>query len=106
MRFDHIAGIVLVGWYLVIPPMEGTRQHPTFDTKAPLSHWPVFKSFDSAQQCETALDQYSELEPQIPAHLHRQGEDSDNLDYIEVMRMAERVTLGQCIASDDPRLAK
>jgi hypothetical protein len=41
--------LALVGWYLMIPPMEADY---TWVTGAPLPSWTIKRSFDTAVQCE------------------------------------------------------
>ena len=55
MILRHAAALVLVGWYLMIPPL----QNSVFgcDPNAPLTKWLKFRSFDSETACKDLLDQ-------------------------------------------------
>jgi len=81
----HLAVFGLLGWYLMIPPHSASNQ---YDDRAPLSHWFVYSSHDTAHECEGAK------------FLNREGnKDSGNA-------MHHAFEQAQCIASDDPRLGK
>jgi len=45
MKFSHAAELALVGWYLMVPPLQ--KPHST------LSHWKTLKVFDMEALCET-----------------------------------------------------
>jgi hypothetical protein len=54
MNLRHAAALALLGWYLMVAPLADSR---TVDLDAPLTKWDIFRSFDSAAQCEkTPLD--------------------------------------------------
>jgi len=57
MKSRHAAALALVGWYLMIPPMG---LHVEVEYNAPLSQWDMMGSFDSADECEKAYQQYNE----------------------------------------------
>jgi hypothetical protein len=62
MRILRAAGLLLVGWYLLLPPVApGTQQ---LDKDAPLSHWKVKRTYATKRTCEGARDR-----------LRRQGEN-------------------------------
>jgi hypothetical protein len=46
------AALALVGWYLMLPPLPNHQP----DTTAPLQTWEIWRSFDSATDCEQARD--------------------------------------------------
>jgi hypothetical protein len=78
-KLTHIAPLVLVGWYLLVPPSQ--------DTNLPISQWNHIGSFDTAAECEKNR-----------VDLHRQNLNDPAKDQL--------ILLSECIASDDPRLAK
>jgi hypothetical protein len=83
----HAVALALVGWYLMLPPRLHMRTaRPTFSADAPLREWKVVQPFDKATDCDL------ELKRQIMdcGHCPRAG----------------LWLSAQCIASDDPRLAK
>jgi hypothetical protein len=49
MKRRHAAMIALMGWYLMLPPLAGSRQRLIF---APLSQWKTIDKFDSKARCE------------------------------------------------------
>lgn len=98
------------GWYLMVPPaIENKRESPYVDTKAPLSKWALYTSYDSADACERArrsflseqiqlsgkFDEYTAGKPLTEAMLTLRG-DRD--------RMVEMFSGAHCIATNDPRL--
>jgi hypothetical protein len=88
MKLHHAASLVLVGWYLMAPPMDKPDH---FDTSAPLGRWSTTASFDTAAECTKAQAQgelaYSQGEP-TPEH----------------KLMLQMWAQSACIATDDPRL--
>ncbi len=91
MKSRHAAALALVGWYLMVPPWTAPD---TFDSKAPISKWQVFLSFDSAQQCQDAQIDYH-------AKWRRNAfQRNERVVAYNVRLFGE----AQCIATDDPRL--
>lgn len=86
MKLRYAAALALVGWYLMMPPKKADG---SLDISAPLSHWHVEAGFDSGQQCSVLQS----------ATMARAFQANDR-------KQAEQIHAGQCIASDDPRLAK
>jgi hypothetical protein len=56
MKLRHTAALVLVGWYLMVPPLtpEGLNDPNAtlVNGTAPISQWVIFRAYDSADQCE------------------------------------------------------
>jgi hypothetical protein len=113
----HAAALALVGWYLIVPPIAYKNGHidPDQPHDYPLSKWRTVQAFDSANQCETQAHAVRERlyttiqhEFDVPA--------SAGLPFAFAINHAKTPTefdrigwamneyLGQCIASDDPRL--
>ena len=89
MKPRHVAALALVGWYLMVPPYDGER----INSDAPISKWTVYIAHDTAQDCEeTKVDQYKRVKAA------QKGTD------LTLIRRA--LVSSQCIASNDPRLAK
>src|ERR1019366_1831005 len=51
MTIRHAAALALVGWYLMIPPLDSTGTHRT----PPISLWATLKVFDTAVECSAAM---------------------------------------------------
>jgi hypothetical protein len=80
MNPRHIATFVLVGWYLMIPPLHDGKP----DTQAPIKAWTVFRRFDSETACQ-------KWKLNTETRARRSGRYGARPDFI-------------CIATDDPRL--
>jgi hypothetical protein len=100
MRPRHAAALVLVGWYLMTPPLG---KNNLFDYDASVSRWTIQHVFDSAADCDLVRSRWRE-------RAQRMGKA-----WSEKKKLApedEKITLGQfydfgdceCIATDDPRL--
>jgi hypothetical protein len=91
MKFRHTTVLVLLGWYLMLPPISPSG----VDSSAPLSRWTVYKDYDSIHLCvagETQLRERGEREPNLTPALQFPR------------RQLEQFASADCIASDDPRL--
>jgi hypothetical protein len=88
MKSRHAAALALVGWYLMFPP-SAHGLHGQIETSALLSQWDILESFDSANECETALSRFKAAE-------HTETEIG-----MQLRKAADR---SLCIATDDPRL--
>jgi hypothetical protein len=90
MKSRRVVALALVGWYLMLPHFmylaDGSMSGPT----APLPQWDLYGSYDSAAECETARS-------------FAITKASDHGDYA---KLREELEAAQCIATNDPRLAK
>jgi hypothetical protein len=86
MKFRHVAGLTLVGWCLIMPPLSRDRQQVEKD--APFSRWDTVGNYLTAVGCK---DELSKLTALIAGNI--------NLSVIQ-----RRALAGRCIAADDPRL--
>ena len=60
MKSRPAAALALVGWYLMAPPMDQRTHKINLD--APLSEYMVWKSFDTARDCEADRKKDSDSE--------------------------------------------
>ena len=53
MKFRHAVALVLVTWFLMLPPLPHLNIHAV-DTHAarPLSRWVIVKRFPTQEECE------------------------------------------------------
>jgi hypothetical protein len=79
MKPCHAAALALVGWYLMVPLTERTI--------LPIAQWNHIASFDTADECERNRVVLAEKNQHDPAK-------------------RSLIVQSECIASDDPRLAK
>lgn len=93
MEGHHFVALLLAATYLIMPPPEvaGTRFQMNFS--APLSKWVELRRFNSASECDTAIDIYRHRPAGgLPAMLESKQQA------MAAMRAA------RCISSKDPRL--
>jgi hypothetical protein len=94
MNIRHAAALALVGWYLMEPPAVGTPpDHLGVNLVAPLSEWTMDDSYDSVEDCHTALMRQFE----ISQHAKCRTEN-------ECAVFQTQAKMAKCIATDDPRL--
>jgi hypothetical protein len=95
MRLRHAAALVLVSWYLMVPP-QVTAPYKV-DTEAPLSSWKVYQKFDKAEECDkirsSVLAKY-EHTASAPIGSIKKG----------TRAFALQMTFAQCVSSEDPAL--
>jgi len=94
MKTRHAATLALVGWHLMIPSVNPT----TVLVAAPLSQWSRWASFDSAENCVSAL---SELKNE--AFFQAQYDCLADRSLAALCYGDVAKTGSQCISSDDPR---
>lgn len=98
MKACHLAALLAVGWYLMIPPPKEagniyqTNQFET-DFSAPLSQWAEFRLFDHPSQCESTREAYKRVPPR--AFVIMLGGEA---------QARATMSAARCIATDDPRL--
>jgi hypothetical protein len=95
-----------VGWYLMSPPMRCERwtlwgngcidAHPdtSIDIEAPLAKWHLVSPFEHLAECQAELSREIET-----THLGAKFTEDE-------LQASISATQSQCIATDDPRLAK
>jgi hypothetical protein len=87
MKTCHAAALILVGWYLIMPPNAGP-DHPLGNADAPLSQWTKRPTtYRDKEECEHVLDRQRRLtnakNRQVALKYFKQA---------------------QCVSADDPRL--
>src|SRR5579859_7550255 len=55
-KLHHAAASVLVGWYLITPPIKGA----SVELRAPLAEWIIESRHDSAAECRKAKKEETE----------------------------------------------
>ena len=90
MNPRHAAALVMVGWYLMVPPPFGPVIPET-----PLTQWTKWKTFDTAAKCEAARDQEV-------ADSQKTLKDASASAAKKIV--AWEFSSVQCVATDDPRL--
>jgi len=107
MKLSHAVALALVGWYLMIPPIEFGSQAITSNvhvsSDAPFSKWEMSGSFDTAKECDAA--RLAIGSPSDSRHQLSGGNDAAQVVHEKsFLELAKRYS--QCVATDDPRLAK
>jgi len=86
MELRHIAGLTLVGWCLIVPPVSQPNQ--VLEKNAPFSRWVTIETYDTAAACTSVLAKLTAV-------------ISGNINPSLVQR---RAMSAKCVAADDPRL--
>jgi hypothetical protein len=112
MKLSHTAALVLIGWYLIMPPIlhrQKAKGSPTdhllwldmpdgtegaVADSAPLSQWSINSTYDSGKACEQAKLALTGHDKRTPPL------DRDAM----LLRWAHADLV--CVATDDPRLKK
>jgi hypothetical protein len=90
MKPRHAAALALLGWYLMAPPVN-PKLPEGIDAEAPLSHWSIMGSFDTASECVNLFAiRFKKKQPPTP-----KGQLNHSL-----------AKSSECIATDDPRLKR
>jgi hypothetical protein len=97
MTIRHAAALALVGWYLLVPPISKTNDGYKADFNAPLGKWIVTGVYDQAYSCD-------QLQGRLVLDQEKKIEKLPLLSY--KWALAQKLATSQCIATDDPRLAK
>ena len=97
MKANHIMGLGLVAWYLMVPPLVNAPYK--IDTQVPLTSWKVYRTFNTADECNESLSaaksKYNKTAT-APIGTIRRGSRAFPLQMV----------FGQCVKSDDPGLTK
>ena len=97
------------GWYLMQPPyFKGRNGYISFPNgNAPLSEWQQIDTFATIDECKAAHDQQA---PKYPLLFIEHPDDPlpEMPGYYKQLQFATitDAIMGQCIATDDPRLAR
>jgi hypothetical protein len=89
MKLRHAAALALVGWYLMVPPIENGQ----LNLHAPVSRWEIESSYDRADDCQRIIARFVQMYP----HLKDEGSGFTKAK-------AWPMVNAKCIATDDPRL--
>jgi hypothetical protein len=98
MKPRHAAALVLVSWYLIMPP--------SFDSTVPLSKWNIIREFDSADKCRS-FDLSVQREISDPAGQEKIRKEAAKTGKPWNPDLAiSRSKAAQCVSSDDLRLQR
>ena len=92
MNSGHAAALALVGWYLMVPPIDRTRGLFYVPATEPLSLWNTDRTFTSEDECNSALADLKR------SHLRWEG----NTEFAQDQQRQHAI----CVSTDDPRLKK
>lgn len=91
MKPRHAAALALIGWYFITPPLSGSDEQLAPIRDAPRSQWIRSEEFASRAECGKERKKLLDEFYYGPNPLKPPGVEKD-------------IRLGECIASDDPRL--
>src|ERR1700722_16787703 len=93
MKCNHLAALLLVAAYLLMPPPKETGDSFHINFSAPLAKWAEVRRFNSMAACEGAIQAYRQKSlGGLPAMLESREEA------LAAMRAA------QCVPANAPRL--
>jgi hypothetical protein len=109
----HAVALALVGWYLMMPPSAPSKLwgwwYRLSSEARPLSDWLVYSGYESAKECETVRSELidfgygAKAYSQTPSDMIWLGDKGS----VPAMPMTDYQMVNvQCVATDDPRLAK
>ena len=100
MDLRHAAALVLVGWYLMWPPIQTPKDDkPYLDEHAEYGSWKVLHTFETQDECEVVRNRATKYA--------RRGEliiFPNNFPVRDTALSLAQEADVECIASDDPRL--
>jgi len=96
MKVSQAAALALVGWYLMVQPLD-SRGCP--DHSVPISGWEIEGVYDTAAQCKQARDDDMETVRQ-----HVNDPEIRKLPCTPLDKLSDPAR--ECVAFDDPRLKK
>jgi hypothetical protein len=98
MKTGHAAALVLVGAYLIIPPIAETRKYDNVPfglySMIPRGEFRIYDSFDTVAECKSHQADESRREREIAESFS----DKAMKEYHSALSLA--VTLGFCVPSD------
>jgi hypothetical protein len=97
MKANHIVGLALVAWYLMIPPL--VNEPYKIDTQAPMRSWKVHQTFNTAEECkksQSAAQSKYQHTATAPSGTIKRGSRA----------FALQMVFAECVESNDTRLAK
>jgi hypothetical protein len=84
MKLRHAAALMLIGWYLMLPPFDRNRER---DPSAPISRWTIAERYDALAKC-------SKAQAQRLKHWVNLGDE----------QMVDEFGQSVCVPTDDSRL--
>jgi hypothetical protein len=98
MNPRHAAVLAIVGWYLMLPPMD-LEHNLDSDSSAPISLWTQFEgaTFSTLAECEARKEAFKQED------LDQIQKDPDARRMF--LKFIENADKAECVKSDDPRLA-
>lgn len=102
MRPRHATALVIVVWYLMIPPIGADNK---VGAHAPLPTWRKGVQFNSQKECEDSLKDAIDnpmtlAEYQAAAKATRKAK----MQPLSMSEMTKRTAESLCVARDDPRI--
>ena len=97
MKTNHIVGLALVAWYLMVPPLVDAPYK--VDTEAPMTSWKVYQTFNTGEECKKSLSSAQanyKHTATAPIGTIKRG----------TRAFALQMVFAQCVKSTDPGLAK
>jgi hypothetical protein len=97
MKTIHSIAIVLLAWFLMVPPLVNAPYK--VDTEAPLTTWKVYQTFNTVDECKNSLSSAQSKYKHTataPIGTIKRG----------TRAFALQMVFAQCVKSDNPGLVK
>jgi hypothetical protein len=114
MNLRHAAALALVGWYLMVAPLQSRENWDSLVPNPPFGRWFTRDAFDSADACGKARTELTtRMDNATEEDYHRWlagRPSSDELlrewsgQYSPMSAIRLSNHQAQCVATDDPRL--
>ena len=101
MKLPHAAALAVIGWYLMVPPVQ---DKDGVQYNAPIAKWGIQHVFDSAMECDVAMQRWRSRASKVWDALNGKKPLPHNSDLDLPLEKVNQMGACECIASDDPRL--
>ncbi|HKN11869.1 MAG TPA: hypothetical protein VJX68_01620 [Candidatus Binatus sp.] len=91
MNIRHAGALALVGWYLLVPPINHNTK--SIDSKAPITAWTVLNKFGTDKECKKGMSDHDALIEEV----------SESGYAREGKLQTELLSKAQCIDENDHR---
>jgi len=105
VNLRHAAALALVGWYLMVPPIESCNGafHGGVCNETPLAKWQIVKTYDSLSGCENIKAIWIEKGQSYLVEMNASSRSRTTRMASDEASATTDIE-ATCVVSDDPRL--